>query len=275
MYKLRYTGPENEAQFKSIVGKVPFWYHSFYFDNGYSVKGDWNIGLDIHDYPFPKDMTGLRVLDIGPASGWFSFYFEQLGADVTVVETRGYCDFDIYGRFDYAPAVEKTEPDAVSASGGPVYFGPATGSLWCMKNLLKSNIKFVNARAYEVGPGLFGNKTFDIVFMGAILQHLRDPIGALRAARSVCRGRLIATSRTWQERDDNPYPIMILPYTKVDKITWWLPNLECYRHWFMAAGFSSVKLDKTVRFTPDVHAMHKDGRIRNNLHEQRIADVLV
>jgi len=29
---------------------------------------------------------------------------------------------------------------------------------------------------------------------------------------------------------------MSFPYIK-DKITWWLPNKACYKHWFSGAGF--------------------------------------
>src|ERR1051326_4248591 len=69
-------------------------YHSYALSNGLHVPGWWDVGRSIDSYPFPARTKGMRVLDIGPGSGWFSFYFEQLGADVTVVETRGRGDFD-------------------------------------------------------------------------------------------------------------------------------------------------------------------------------------
>ena len=56
------------------------------------------------------DVKGKRVLDMGPASGFFSFYLEQLGAEVTVLESRGYGDFDVYGVDRYTGA-QKRRPD--------------------------------------------------------------------------------------------------------------------------------------------------------------------
>ena len=47
---------------------------------------------------------------------------------------------------------------------------------------------------YDVAPEVFEGRRFDLVFMGALLCHLRDPIGALMAARSVCGGRVIAST---------------------------------------------------------------------------------
>jgi len=98
---------------------------------------------------------------------------ESLGADVTVVETRGYQDFDVYGTWSYNdPARVKTKPDRVLPDGQPIYLGLMSDSLWAIHNILDSKVRFVNGRVYEVSPELLGNKKFDIVFLDALLQHL-------------------------------------------------------------------------------------------------------
>ncbi len=193
--KLKFTGTCDLAEFQAKCREHDFWYHSYYFENGFIQRGDYDIGLDVADYGFPRSMAGMSVLDIGTGSGWFATYFEQLGADVVVTDARGYCDFDVFGR-DHYPDVtsEKPAPSLVLPNGRPVYYSPVSKGFWIMKNILGLKAEYVNARVYEINPELFGGRKFDLVFLGSVLMHLRDPIGALMAAHSVCNHLLIATT---------------------------------------------------------------------------------
>jgi len=244
-------------------------YHAFDLSNGLHVPGDWDISHDVSRYRLP-DLRGKRVLDIGPASGWFSFYFEKLGADVTVVETRGYGDFDVYGEDRYTGA--QGRPADRTIDGRDIWFGPVSGSFWAMHDMLNSKVKFVNGRIYEVGPDLLP-EPFDLVFVGALLPHLRDPIGALRAARTVCKpdGLCIATATTWPAQDENPDPVQMLPYTSIDKISWWLPNKAAYSHWFRAAGYRDVDVEDGLEYTPDREVFLDNGVRMNNPMKVRLA----
>lgn len=265
MHLLRYTGNVSKEEFKRRVGAQSFWYHSYYFDNRFQVRGHYNIGADILDYGFPKDMAGMKILDIGTGSGWFAIYFEQQGAEVTTVDARGYSDFDVYGRYAYpTPLDEQREPDQIDDEGGPLYYSPVSGGFWIMKDILGSDVRFRNARVYNISPDLFGRETFDLVFMGAILLHLRDPIGALMAARSVCRDQLIATTPVCVDAaEENALPRQYLPYTAIDKISWWLPNLACFHHWFLAAGFREVNVERELTLRSDIEHRDEEGRIIN------------
>jgi hypothetical protein len=42
--QLRFTGNATRAQFDDAVVSVGYWYHAFEFDNGYRVRGDYDIG---------------------------------------------------------------------------------------------------------------------------------------------------------------------------------------------------------------------------------------
>jgi SAM-dependent methyltransferase len=262
MYKLKFTGDCDEATFKSACAKHEFWYHSYYFDNGFEVRGAYNIGKDIEEYGFPDDMSDMKVLDIGTGGGWFAFYFEQHGAEVTTVDVRGYCDFDVRGRYNYPPVEsEKPVPDRIGPDGEPIYFSPVSGAFWIMRDLLKSRVKYMNARVYDLQPDLFDGQSFDLVFMGALLLHLRDPIGALMAARSVCADQLITTTRIMVKDGDNPHPRMDLPWTRDNTISWWRPNKACYKHWFLAAGFRQVDVERTVTLMADKPMSHNSMQI--------------
>ncbi len=58
------------------------------------------------DYDIPDEVHGVTVLDLGTSAGWFAHYFWQRGAQVKTFDARGYCDFDVYGRWFYPPVEE-------------------------------------------------------------------------------------------------------------------------------------------------------------------------
>jgi SAM-dependent methyltransferase len=273
---LHFTGAVEPAEFATRCAEVPWWYHSFYFDNGLNVRGDYDIGADIHRYGFPESMEGMRVLDIGTGSGWFAFYFEQLGAEVVTVDARGYCDFDMYGRPFYGSIdQENRAPDRIDDDGTPVYYSPVSRGFWTMKEMLRSTVRFRNARVYDLTPQIFGGKKFDLVFLGAILCHLRDPIGALMAARTVCKHRVIAsTPVVLGETEAEVLPRQYLPYTSDDKISWWLPNEACFRHWFSAAGFMGVDVSRHVNLKCDV-PRYENGKMTNGDQVLRVGTAFV
>jgi SAM-dependent methyltransferase len=256
---LKFTASLDRAAFNSRCEQHDFWYHSYYFDNGFAVRGDYDVGKDVIDYDFPSNMTGMSVLDIGTGSGWFATYFEQLGADVTVLDARGYCDFDVFGR-DHYPTVtiEKPMPDRTLPDGRDVYYSPVSKGFWIMKEILGLKANYVNGRVYEICPELFGGRKFDLVFMGSVLMHLRDPIGALMAAHQVCDDRLIAT--TFMRDTVHEPPLMQLQEGAGDGISWWVPNRPCLAQWLKAAGFSKFDIDKSVRLTIDKPYEDEVGR---------------
>ncbi len=273
---LHYTGTLNEEEFNSRCASLPWWYHSYYFDNGFSIRGDYDIGPDIEAYGFPESMEGMRVLDIGTGAGWFPHYFEQLGAEVYTVDTRGYCDFDMYGRAENPPIEsENRSPDLTGDDGKPIYFSPVSRGFWIMKDILNSRIRFRNSRVYDINLDMFDGKKFDIVFLGALLCHLRDPIGALMAAKRVCRHRVVAsTPIVLGETEPGILPRQYLPYTEIDKISWWLPNEACFKHWFQAAGLTAVDVGRQVTLRSDV-LRFENGKAGNGNQILRVGSAFV
>lgn len=248
--RLRFTGSCSAQEFERRCAEQDHWYHSYYFANGFERRGEYDLGRDVADYGFPEKMAGLSVLDIGTGSGWFATYFEQQGADVTTIDSRRYLDFDVRGRYEPAPLPEGLGPDRLDADGRPVWHSPVSAGFWIMKDLLGLRARFLNARVYDVSPRLFGGRRFDLVFMGSLLMHVRDPIGALMAARSVCDG-LLVTNASMTSGDEAAPPNMEFINSEQDKANWWRPNRACLSEMVRAAGFRDVDVSRTVNLSTD------------------------
>src|SRR5437016_5065152 len=71
-----------------------FWYHTIDLGNGLVTPGTYDFRRSVSNFRFPENMSGLRVLDIGSATGFFAFEFERRGAIVTSVELPSLADLD-------------------------------------------------------------------------------------------------------------------------------------------------------------------------------------
>jgi 2-polyprenyl-3-methyl-5-hydroxy-6-metoxy-1,4-benzoquinol methylase len=255
-FKLRFTGSCDAAEFERLCSTHEYWYHSYYFDNGFERRGDYDIGQTIESYGFPE-LEGLDVLDIGTGSGWFATYFEQQGANVTTVDVRGMADYDLWGRYSYDDiSVEKPAPDRLD-EGRPVYTSPVSGGFWVMKDILGLRARYLNARVYDIAPELFDGRTFDLVFMGAVLMHVRDPLRAMMAARSVCRGLFVANSV--EPSVESPLPIMEFLNDEHRILAWWAQNRACLDVMARSVGFQEVDVTGSVDLVVDQPYVTPDG----------------
>jgi len=80
---------------------------------------------------------------------------------------------------------------------------------------------------------------FDVVVCGSLLLHLRDPLRALAAVRSVCRGRLLCSNQIDIGRTlTHPRsPLFRLDGTS-GETQWWIPNAAGHRQMVRSAGFA-------------------------------------
>lgn len=62
------------------------WYHAVDLGNGLVTPGANDYRVELPSFGFPSSMKGMRVLDVGSATGFFAFEFERRGADVTSVD---------------------------------------------------------------------------------------------------------------------------------------------------------------------------------------------
>ena len=90
--------------------------------------------------------------------------------------------------------------------------------------------------AYDLSPQL---GTFDFVFCGDLLLHLKDPITPVENIRSVCTESAVIVNVIKRFRFREREPMADLD--GVDTFTWWTTNLAGLVRIVKAAGFARVE----------------------------------
>ena len=101
---------------------------------------------------------------------------------------------------------------------------------------------------YELDPGEVGS--FDFVYVGSLLLHLRDPVGALAAVRSVCAGDAVIVDAIDLAKTLR-FPRQ--PVATLDgrgRPWWWKPNLAALARLAEAAGFELAAPPRRLYMPP-------------------------
>jgi tRNA (mo5U34)-methyltransferase len=184
------------------------WYHSFELPDGTLVKGvmplEW-LRERWSRFPIPADLTGKRVLDIGPWDGWFSFEAERRGAQVI--------------------SIDRQEQ--------PTYLA--------MHRRLRSGCDYRTLDLYELPAAGLGR--FDIVFCLGVLYHLKHPVLGLEIVASLAKE--VAIVETFIVEGEPEIPRMEFYETdelngQMDN--WVGPTANCVLAMCRTAGFARVEV---------------------------------
>jgi len=146
--------------------------------------GQWDLRPNIENYLGATDFRNRRVLEIGVANGFVSFELERRGAHVV-----GF-DLNENSTYDAPPSSEKNRgaQDWLMLRLRQVH-----NAFWLAHNLLGSRAKMAYGHANNL-PGFLGR--FDIGVIANVLQHLRDPVGAIMQLALIC-DTIVITETDW------------------------------------------------------------------------------
>jgi len=214
------------ADARVAVAENPYWYHTMEVAPGVETPGVFDLRPTVERLPWP-DVRGRRCLDIGTWDGFFAFELERRGA-AEVVAT----DIADHDHWDWPAHVRARGVEYMHAVSGPeksLGFGIA-------KTLLGSSARLQQVNVYDLSPDAVGE--FDVVVCGSLLLHLRDPLRALAAIQSVCRGQFLVTNQIDLRRSisQRTQPLLRLDGLS-DLCQWWLPNVAGNRQLVRAGGF--------------------------------------
>lgn len=236
---------------KRTINELP-WYHTIDLGDGLVTPGIYDHRSYLHYYGFPTDLTDKRVLDVGAASGFFSFELERRGARVTALDLPRWMDHDFGPLYQFDNSLEEAE----HYLHDPLEFA---------KSILDSSVEKHLLNLYDLSPKKVG--TFDLVFCGSVLLHLTDPIKALWQIQSVTKGAAIIATALIDDHHQEPVARFVGHH---DGMSWWFPNRACLERMVQAAGFAGWEWVSEFRLDyGDGRPGHNHGVIRawNNRDE--------
>lgn len=219
-----------------------YWYHTVDLGNGLITPGDYDYRSCLPHYQFPADMTGLDVLDVGSATGYFAFEFEKRGARVLTVELPSLYDWDMP-----ACQCERIVSDMCvrhhAATPEQAHERVLDGPFQFCHRRLESTVRRHYSTVYDLTRHRLGTDGFDLVFLGDVFCHLMSPLRALDVLATLCRDRLVLTL----DLADTTYRHPMLAYVAApdgrgDNRTWWAPNYACIEQMLRSVGFCRVQV---------------------------------
>jgi tRNA (mo5U34)-methyltransferase len=206
------------------------WYHTLELAPGLVTRGFFDHRPYVRHYGLPEDLRGARALDVGAQDGFWSFELERRGAEVTAL------DLDDPAALDWPRHLRQA---GVARRGGGFPLAQGEG-FRIAHEALGSKVRRVAMSAYEATPEALGGR-FDLVLVGSILIHLRDPALALERLADLCSGRLVLAEeysrrlgwvprlRVAEFRGESPW------------MTWWIPTARTWASLLRCARFEDVR----------------------------------
>jgi len=204
------------------------WYHVLELPGGVVTRGWFDARPVVGKVPLPDSLAGKRCLDVGTWDGFWAFELERRGAgEVVAVDVLDPAAWD-WPAGGAGPGQEDQKRHLAAVRGANEGFALAAEALG-------SRVQRRELSVYDLSPETTG--TFDFCFLGTLLMHLRDPVRALEALRSVCRGEAVIADGV------DAIPSLLRPRTPVARLEgisepwWWQPNRAGLARMVEAAGW--------------------------------------
>jgi tRNA (mo5U34)-methyltransferase len=152
----------------------------------------------------PQDLTGVRVLDIGCAEGFFALEMARRGAEVVAIDAA---------------------PRMIARLN------------WLIEHL---GVRNISTRVATIESLTGSKERFDIILMIALLYHLRHPLMGLDIA-SELTDTLYVESVVHTSNDDS-YLYLRPPIEGVQHTPKWIPTEKCVLDMLDFSGFKNTTL---------------------------------
>jgi tRNA (mo5U34)-methyltransferase len=213
------------------------WYHTLELAPHVVTPGWLDHRGVVAQVPLPQSLSGLRCLDVGTFNGFWAFEMERRGAaeviGIDVLDARSW---------DWPLDSDEATVSALAArlAGGDGFT--------IAQRALGSSVQRVDCSVYDLDERDLGR--FDVVYLGSLLVHLRDPVRALERVRTVCDGTLVVV-------DGIDLPLTLrsprLPLARLDgrgRPWWWYANLAGLARLVEAGGFELVSPPRRLFVPP-------------------------
>jgi O-methyltransferase len=195
--------------------------------HGLTIGGMWDLRENMDVYLGDIDLAGKRVLEIGPASGFVTFWMESRGAEVVSVELPLDADWDVIpdASLDTQGFLEETRQN--------IEF--VRNAYWFTHERVGSKAKVHYGDVYAL-PDELGH--FDIAVMAAVLLHLRDPLRVIEGCARLADSLVITEARHWDIPEDKPYMGFFSTEESPVPHVWWKISPQLLVRFGEVLGFS-------------------------------------
>ncbi len=208
------------------------WYHTIDLAPGLTTPGWFDTRATTGKVPLPASLAGKRCLDVGTWDGFWAFEMERRGAEsVTAIDILD------EARWDWPPELRARDQGA-----GLEFvreFKQQGVAFELAHEIIGSKVDRIDMSVYDLSPEAVG--TFDFVFLGSLLLHLRDPVRALDAMRSVVAGEAVIADTV------DLVSSKLRPRTPTARLEgvgrpwWWIPNRAGLHQMVRSAGFEILE----------------------------------
>ena len=209
------------------------WYHCIELPDGSVTPGAFDLRPSTKVVPLPADLSGRRCLDVGTWDGFWAFEMERRGAAEVVA-------IDVLDpeQWDWPIGSEERVKAEIGKRKG------AGQGFEIAARALGSNVTRLERSVYDVDEAEMGR--FDLIYLGSLLIHLRDPVRAVERLRSVCDGTMIVVDGI-----DLPLSLLLprLPLATLDirgRPWWWYPNQAALGRMIEGGGFELVERPRRI-----------------------------
>jgi 2-polyprenyl-3-methyl-5-hydroxy-6-metoxy-1,4-benzoquinol methylase len=206
-------------------------YHCMDFPDGESVSGPWDLRGRFGQYIGNYSVAGKTVLDVGSSSGFLAFSAERAGATVTAMELENVAEINLlpfrsqpYYHGDRARWEAVVEQD----------WRLIKNAFWYAWYKYDSRVEMIYVPLSKLK---YWDRRFDVVFAGAILEHLADPVSVIGELARLAKEAVIIAFTPVAHEDD------LLMRTANDwsnpehYFTWWTLSTGLYKRVFDNVGF--------------------------------------
>jgi tRNA (mo5U34)-methyltransferase len=207
------------------------WYHAMELEPGRKTEAMFDLDDQVHHYGLPERLDGKRCLDVGTWDGYWAFEMERRGAAEVVA-----LDLDDERELDYPP---RRRPEKFSEV-------PRGAGFRLAHSVFGSSVERVVRSVYDATPDELG--TFDLIFCGSVLVHLRDQLLALERIAGLCApgGMFVSAEEYDRATSLLPFPASRYRADREQDVVFWLPSLRTWKRMLWTAGFDRV--DEFGRF---------------------------
>jgi SAM-dependent methyltransferase len=223
-------------QLTERIADNPHWYHTIELAPGVLTPGHIDLRT-VAPRILPERIAG-RALDVGTFDGFWAFELERRGAETVAI------DLDDPNQAEFPPNNRPTLEVRTKELGVELGRG-----FRIAREALGSRVERIPCDVRELTPDAIGGQV-DFAFLGALLIHLRDPVGALENVKATLRPggalHLLEPIHVGLTIRHPRRPVAAFSPLR-SEFNWWFANLATVRDWIVTAGFGDVRRLAVVR----------------------------